>query len=128
METTKKLPPAVTALIVIALITLITVATVMLSKTGEQRSSSDPKLTTENRVGMSTRTIYKDGTYHATGQYSTPGGRESIDLSVTIRNDEITATSLTQNARSEQAKDYQQQFAAGYKQAVVGKKYKEMHI
>lgn len=128
METTKKLPPAVAALIVVALITLIAVATVMLSKTGEQRSLSDPKLITENRVGMSTQTIYKDGTYGATGQYSTPGGRESITLSVTIHNDKITASSLTQNARTEQAKDYQQQFATGYKQAVVGKKIEEVSL
>lgn len=128
METTKKLPPAVAVLIVVALITLIAVATVMLSKTGEQRSPSDPKLITENRVGTSTQTIYKDGTYSATGQYSTPGGRESITLSITIHNDKITASSLMQNARSEQAKDYQQQFATGYKQVVVGKKIEEVSL
>jgi uncharacterized protein with FMN-binding domain len=133
MEMTNKLPPAIAAIIVIALIALATVATGLLSdKTAtppdQTMTTRSPSSTNQEDSTSPSANTYKNGTYSAVGTYSTPGGRESIGLSVTIRDDKIVDSSLTQNARTEQAKDFQQRFASGYKQEVVGKKIEEVSL
>ncbi|HEY6737203.1 MAG TPA: calcium-binding protein [Candidatus Saccharimonadia bacterium] len=64
---------------------------------------------------------YKDGTYSATGSYESPGGQESIEISVTVKNGVITATSAQEAATDHDSEEYQQRFIANYKSLVVGK-------
>jgi uncharacterized protein with FMN-binding domain len=73
-----------------------------------------------------TSAAYKDGTYTATGSYDSPGGRESITITVTLANDAITATSATSGANDPEAHEYQDQFIASYKRLVVGKKISDI--
>src|SRR5690242_9817303 len=57
---------------------------------------------------------YKNGTYTATGTYGSPAGTEHIQVSVTLKNDIITAATVTDNEpRSPASKFNQDNFISG---------------
>jgi hypothetical protein len=63
---------------------------------------------------------YKNGTYSATGTYDSPGGSESIGVSLTITNDTVTGASVTPMPNDGTSARYQQSFISGYKTYVIG--------
>lgn len=65
--------------------------------------------------------VYKDGTYTATGTYMSPGGEDKIAITLTIKNDIVTDTSAVEMAGDPRSKQYEGMFISGYKQYVVGK-------
>lgn len=88
----------------------------------------DPRPPGSSSQNQSSKMTYKNGTYVALGTYPTGGGRESIDLTITIRDAVITNTDVFQNAISPEAKDYQGRFVSAYKQLVVGKRIDEVSL
>jgi len=136
MQPAKKIHPGIAALIVIVLVGIVATAIIVIntpSSTGESVETTTAEQTAPAATGSSTSSdnstsAYKDGTYNATGSYSSPGGRESIELTVTIANGVITSTSLVENATSGEAKGYQEDFASGYKSLVVGKSVDEVSL
>ena len=77
-----------------------------------------------------TTSLYKDGTYIASGTYGTPEGRtETIKVSITFKNDAIVDSNVTPTtANDRESERYQKQFIAGYKQLVIGKKITEVKL
>ena len=73
-------------------------------------------------VTPTTASVYKDGTYSATGSYDTPDGPQSIDVSLTIASDTVTDATVTGEANSGESTRYQDKFISGYKGSVIGKK------
>ncbi|MFB2554308.1 FMN-binding protein [Herbiconiux liangxiaofengii] len=71
---------------------------------------------------------YKDGTYEATGSYTSPNGQEEIDVSITLAGDVITAVTVTPEATNPNSVNYQTQFADGISEVVVGKKIDEIEV
>jgi uncharacterized protein with FMN-binding domain len=71
---------------------------------------------------------YKDGTYQATGKYSSPGGTQSVVVSLTIANDTVTGSTAQGQAQDGVAQIYQSDFVNGYKKFVIGKKLTEIRI
>lgn len=65
---------------------------------------------------------YADGTYTAEGSYSSPGGKESIGVELTVTDDVVTDVTVTPEADSGNAKRFQEEFASGIADEVVGKK------
>ncbi len=65
---------------------------------------------------------YKNGTYSAKGDYVSPGGNEQIDVKVTLKDDVITAATVTSLAINPTSKIMQAKFISGVQAAVVGKK------
>lgn len=137
MDQPKKLSPAIAAIIVIVLIGIAATAVIVINNTNSSSntetsdSTTSPTPTTSpssNPDSASSTSNYKDGTYSATGSYSTPGGQESIELTVTLVGGVITSTSLVENAKSGEAEEYQADFASGYKPLVVGKKVDEVSL
>lgn len=133
MQETPKLHPGIAALIVIVLVGIVASAAIVVAATSnngtQTSSSSEMDHDTMQHAPSESATVdetdvsdYKDGTYAATGTYLSPGGRESIELTVTIKNGVITETSLVENATSLEGKEYQGHFQHGYKELVVGKK------
>ena len=125
MEPAKKLHPGIIALIVIVLIGVAATAAIVINGAANKETNTTTETTqqtedTKTDTGTSTAD-YKDGTYSATGSYSSPGGLESIELTVTIKGGVITDTSLVTNATNGDAKDYQAEFASAYKSLIVGK-------
>jgi uncharacterized protein with FMN-binding domain len=71
-------------------------------------------------VPKQTASVYKNGTYTATGSYGSPSGEEQIAVTVTIANDVITNSSVTPMAYGGTSLRYQNAFISGYKQYVIG--------
>ncbi|MAT19355.1 MAG: hypothetical protein CMF56_12515 [Leifsonia sp.] len=63
---------------------------------------------------------YADGDYTATGDYQAPSGAESIVVTVSLRDDVVTAVDVTGDATDPQAAEFQSLFAAGIASEVVG--------
>jgi uncharacterized protein with FMN-binding domain len=64
---------------------------------------------------------YADGTYDATGNYESPAGKESIDVSVTLDDGVVSAVKVTPEATNPTSKTWQTAFASGVSDEVVGK-------
>lgn len=86
-----------------------------------QTTNSTSSTTAQNTTNSSTAPEYKDGTYEATGDYRSPGGQESVDVSLTVVNGVVTDSTVTASGNNRESKEYQSQFLANYKQYVVGK-------
>jgi cytoskeletal protein RodZ len=100
-------------------------------------TSSGSSVATEVAVAVTTGTkpaaedssIYKDGTYTATGEYTSPEGPQSIAVTLTINNDVITAASIEQHAKvGTPSEMWQEKFAEGYKGMVVGKSIADLKL
>ncbi|HSX00017.1 MAG TPA: hypothetical protein VLH38_03205 [Patescibacteria group bacterium] len=71
---------------------------------------------------------YKDGTYKATGGYNSPGGIESIEVSVTLSANTVVESTVVADADDPSAKSYQDVFVANYKTFVVGKNIADIKL
>lgn len=71
---------------------------------------------------------YADGTYEATGSYTSPNGQEEVDVSLTLEGDVITAVTVTPEATNPNSVNYQNQFADGIAAIVVGKDIDEIDV
>jgi uncharacterized protein with FMN-binding domain len=136
METPKKINPAIAALIVIVLIGAGTAAAVMLKdnsndtavETTTAQNTSETSIPSSSPTETTSTSEYKDGTYNAEGTYVSPGGRESIGLTVTLANGVIVNTEFDGHATDGDAVMYQQKFASGYKAEVVGKNIDDIKL
>ena len=85
-------------------------------------TSTTPAASDTNTTASSKKSgSYKDGEYTAEGSYMTPGGQEKVGVTVTLKDDVVTETTLQQHANNEDTENYQSQFASAYKEKVVGK-------
>lgn len=75
---------------------------------------------------MNESSMYKDGTYEMVGNYVSPGGPETVGVTVTLANDVITDTTIEVQATRPTSKEKQEDFAANYKPMVIGKNIDEV--
>lgn len=92
-----------------------------------QTTDTEQADTTES-VQKDATSTYKDGTYTAASDYSTPGGSEGVTVTLTIQNDAVTESSLSFTTNDREARQYQQSFNSGYKTLVVGKDIDEIKL
>jgi uncharacterized protein with FMN-binding domain len=64
---------------------------------------------------------YADGAYEATGGYQSPNGPETVVVSVTLTDGVISAVELTPQPSNSTTDRYQEMFAGGIGEEVVGK-------
>ena len=124
MEQTKKIKPGYIALIVIVLIGIGVAASVVTKKSDDTSSNTSTAQSTDassNAAATDSTATYKDGTYSETGRYVSPGGAESIEVTLTVANNIITAADVVGDADNGESKVHQDDFIAGYKKLVVGK-------
>jgi uncharacterized protein with FMN-binding domain len=91
--------------------------------TSEETMANESASNTTESAGS-----YKDGTYNATGTYNSPGGTESIKVSVTLTGNAISDVTVTPQAASGESAQYQEEFVSGYKSQVVGKAIDEVML
>ena len=72
--------------------------------------------------------VYKNGTYTATGSYMSPGGYDQLGVTITVKNDVVTDTSVQLMAGDHTSSRYQQMFADNYKQYVVGQNLSGLNV
>jgi uncharacterized protein with FMN-binding domain len=115
-------PKIVSAIVIVVLIALFIVARQM---SGTDSLPTDT--TTPTDIGTSTEPVvtndkkYKDGTYSATGTYSSPAGNETVDVTLTLKDGIITDATFVGNSKNHDSKTVQDMFAKGYKAVVIGK-------
>ena len=63
---------------------------------------------------------YADGEYTASGSYTTPGGRESVTVTLTLDDDVVTALTVEGSAEQGDALRYQSEFIENISSEVVG--------
>ncbi|HEY1134332.1 MAG TPA: FMN-binding protein [Nocardioides sp.] len=72
---------------------------------------------------------YTAGTYEATGDYTSPGGQQSVGVEVTIDADgTITEVEVTPEASDSTSDRYQTQFAGGISDEIVGQAIDELDV
>lgn len=88
-----------------------------------------PPATTSIPMGdKKTASVYKDGTYSATGSYMSPGGKDLLGVTITLADDVITSVTVTNGAGDHTSDRYQEKFISGYKQYVVGKNIADVKL
>lgn len=75
-----------------------------------------------------TASTYKDGTYTAVGTYESPAGPEAIDVTLTLKGDVITDTTVVGEATNRKSISMQGQFIDNYKPQVIGKKIQDVNL
>lgn len=85
---------------------------------------------TSSHAGQSSlsSTAFRDGTYLAQGSYSSPGGTQSITVTIVLAGDTVVDSSVGANATSQPSRKYQEDFIDHYKQFVVGKKISTLDV
>ena len=122
---------------VLVVIVLIVVGVTMANKksdndavsdtTSQDTNTSTPLTSTETNP-IASSAAFKDGSYSATGTYSSPGGRESIDVSLTLQNGAVTAVSAKTDPAERESEEYQNMFLSAYKDLVIGKKISDIRL
>lgn len=85
-------------------------------------------LKNENSPLNENTSIYKDGTYSVTGNYISPGGSESVGVTLTLNNGKIIDSIVTPEATRNESKRWQNVFVENYKQYVIGKNIDEVKL
>ncbi len=142
MEPQKKSSKAVGIVIGIIVVIAIVLVTILSSKKAPavapatDQTSSDttttsqlpPADTTTTTTTTTSASVYKDGTYSATGSYQSPGGQDQIAVTLTLKNDIITDVTATPEPGDHTSARYQNMFISGYKQYVVGQNIASVHL
>ena len=97
-----------------------TATAVVLNKQTDTPPSNTTTSSSNNTTPSTSGTAYKNGSFSANGNYRTPGGTETISVSVTLKDDVITSVSVTGNGRGDSA-EYQSMFKSGVSSLTVGK-------
>ncbi|AYF97467.1 FMN-binding protein [Protaetiibacter intestinalis] len=84
-------------------------------------TASDAADNSSGSGSTDTSASYTDGTYTAEGSYVSPAGQESITVELTLEDDIVTAVTVTPEADDPQAESFQEKFAGGIADVVVGK-------
>lgn len=64
---------------------------------------------------------YKDGTYTATGSYTSPAGPETVTITLTVKGDVITDATGVSNTTHPTSKNFQGMFVSNFAPMVIGK-------
>ncbi|MFT4300019.1 MAG: FMN-binding protein [Aeromicrobium sp.] len=95
----------------------------------ESTSASDQTTTATTSTDTAASAAYTPGDYTATGSYTTPGGRQSVEVEVTLEADgtitDVTVIPLADGGNSEQ---FQTKFAGGIAAEVVGTKIDDLSV
>lgn len=125
---------AIIGLIVIAFIGIV----VYQSQQGQTATNqSSPAVTQSIQTETSEQTApstaseteaYKDGTYTAVGNYTSPGGQEELGVTLTVANGVVTDSQVEVKATRPISKERQTDFANNYESQVVGKNIDEISL
>lgn len=81
---------------------------------------TEVKLETDSSLEEVSTSDYTDGSYTANGSYSSPAGSEAISVKLTLKDDIVTAVSVTVLAENSTSIDFQNKFAGGVSSQVIG--------
>lgn len=79
-------------------------------------------------AGMVASSAYRDGTYRVIGHYETPGGSETLGVTVTLAAGLVTDAAVTVEATSPTARQFQDQFSSRYAPEVVARSLSSVKV
>ena len=79
-------------------------------------------------IGEADAGAYADGDYSAEGSYSNPGGESTVKVDLTISDGTISDVTVTPEAKNGTSKQYQEKFAGGVADEVVGKSLDDIKV
>lgn len=91
-------------------------------------TTNHPMASSGGSAFTATNFTFKDGTYSATGHYSSPGGAETIEVSLTLKDGIITDANVVSDAFRPMSMRMQGMFVDSYKPLVVGKSLNEVNL
>lgn len=94
----------------------------------QDSASDDASMGDGEAGGGMMAAAYVDGAYEATGGYQSPGGPETVAVSVTLTDGVISAVEVTPQPTNSTTERYQGMFAGGIGQEVVGKSLDEADV
>jgi uncharacterized protein with FMN-binding domain len=71
---------------------------------------------------------YTDGEYTESGSYQSPNGTESVTVTITLAANTVTAVTVVGDGQSSNSQIYQEMFANGIGNEVVGKNIDELAV
>jgi uncharacterized protein with FMN-binding domain len=90
-------------------------------------SSSTTDNTAPSAAPAQTSTL-KDGTYTASTDYFVPHGNENIEVTLTLKGDVITGSTVRNSEGDPDSASFQEDFTSAYKSYVVGKKITDVRL
>lgn len=144
-ETKKAISPAIILAIIAVVIVAIVVfaankstsevalndqvAPVILDTTAIVVNEAAAAPVTEPAPTTTTQVIaYKDGTYTAEGDYTSPAGAEAINVTLTVKDGVVIESVVTAEATNNISKMKQADFIANYQTLVVGKNIADLKL
>jgi len=79
-------------------------------------------------TGAEQASPYRDGAYTVVGHYETPGGSETIGVTLTLANGLVSDAAVQVDALSPTARQFQDQFASRYAVQVVGRDLSTVNV
>jgi Tfp pilus assembly protein PilV len=131
---------AIIGLIVIAFIGIVAYQSTQNQTQNQTQSTaqSTPAVTSGNAAGTSEEaqpssaeaqaSPYKDGTYTAVGNYTSPGGQEELGVTLTLASGVVVDSQVEVKATRPISKERQEDFAENYQSQVVGKSIDEISL
>lgn len=123
--------------IVVLLVVILAVAGVVYASNNEKKEVAREQQVPENvavrnetdaNETTETTNTYQDGTYSVVGEYQSPGGSESIDVTLTLQDGIITDANVISNAERPTSVKMQGQFISGYQAEVIGKNIDDVQL
>lgn len=106
----------------------LAVTGVVVAANGKSSTTSAMADTSKKTTVAAIPSSYKDGTYKATGKYTSPDGTEKIDVTVTVAANMVTDTTVTPEPASYTSKRYQGWFLDAFKNMVIGKELSKVKL
>lgn len=122
------------AIVGIIIVVVVAVAGYQMMNKGTSQSTTAPVVTQQptqeaaQQPNTTETSAYKDGTYTAVGTYTSPGGTEELGVTLTLANGVITDSEVEVKATRPISKTRQEDFAAHYKDMVVGKDIADLEL
>lgn len=122
------------AIVGIIIVVVVAVAGYQMMNKGTNQSSNTTAVTgqpTQEAAQQPTsaqKSAYKDGSYTAVGAYTSPGGTEELGVTLTLANGVVTDSKVEVKATRPISKTRQEDFAAHYKDMVVGKNIADLEL
>ena len=91
---------------------------------GEPAATGEPTATGAAAADQA----YEDGTYTQTGSYQSPAGPEEVGVTLTLEADVVTAVEVEPMPDNPTTTMYQERFAGGISDAIVGKKLDDLAV
>lgn len=96
---------------------------------GDATAAEDGDATTATSAGAPvTATDFTDGSYTAVGDYVSPAGQQSIEVTLTLASNVVEDVNVVAQAQDPQSEGYQEKFISGISEQVVGVPISELAV